>query len=76
MITRRPYHALATVLAVMVVDGFVSSMIGQFNDGPWGALPSWLGATTWFTFLGASLALLVLTAYLIAANQRHRKAAR
>lgn len=55
---------------------FVSGMIGQYNDGPWGGLPEWLNAVTWFGFLGTVLALLVLSAYLAAANVRYRKAVR
>lgn len=76
MITRHPYRAVGAVLAVMAVSMFVSGMIGQFNDGPWGGLPAWLGAATWFTFLGAAVTLLALTAYLAVANVRFRRTAR
>lgn len=51
-------------------------MIGQFNDGPWGGLPDWLGAATWFGFLGTALVLLGLSAYLAVANVRFRRAVR
>jgi len=60
----------------MAVSLFVSSMIGQFNDGPWGGLPSWLGAATWAAFLIAAVALVVLAAYLTAVNPGSRRAAR
>lgn len=76
MIRRHPYRAVGVVLAVMAVSMFVSAMIGQFNDGPWGGLPAWLGATTWFAFLGASVVLLALSAYLAIANLRYRRAVR
>lgn len=73
MITRHPYRAVGVVLAVMAVSALVAGMIGQHNDGPWGALPEWLGAVSWFTFLGSVLAILVLSAYLAYANVRYRK---
>ena len=76
MIVRHPYRAVGVVLAVMAAALFLSAMIGQFNDGPWGELPTWLGAASWFTFLGAGLVLLGLSAYLAAANLRYRRAAR
>ena len=73
MITRHPYRAVGVVLAVMVVSAFIASMIGQHNDGPWGDLPEWLGAASWFTFLGSVLAILLLSAYLAYANVQYRK---
>lgn len=76
MITAHPYRAVGTLLAVMAGSLLLSAMIGQFNDGPWGGLPSWLGATAWFTFLGTSLLLVLLSAYLAAASLRHRRAVR
>jgi hypothetical protein len=76
VLSRHPYRALGAVLAVMAVSLFVSSMIGQFNDGPWGGLPAWLGALTWFASLGAGLVLLLLAAYLVASSLRTRRAVR
>ncbi len=76
MITRHPYRAVGAVLAVMAALLFVSGMIGQYNDGPWGGLPEWLNAVTWFGFLGTALVLLVMSAYLAAANVRFRRAVR
>ena len=73
MIVRYPYRAVGVVLGVMVVSAFVAGMIGQDNDGPWGGLPEWLGAASWFTFLAACLAILVLSAFLAYANLRYRK---
>ena len=73
MVKAHPYRAVLTVLAVMLVLGGTASMIGQYNDGPWGGLPEWMGALTWFGFLGASLVMVVLTAYLLAANLRWRR---
>ncbi len=60
-------------MAVMAVSAFVGGMIGQYNDGPWGGLPEWLGAVSWFTFLATVLVILVLSAYLAYANLRSRK---
>ena len=76
MIARHPYRAVGAGLAVMAVCLLVSGLIGQHGDGPWGGLPSWLGALTWFGFLGSALALVVLSAYLGVANLRYRRAAR
>ena len=67
------YSSYAVVLAVMVVPAFIAGMSGQYNDGPWGGLPEWLGAASWFTFLGASLVILGLSAYLGYANLRYRR---
>jgi hypothetical protein len=58
------------------VSLFVSSMIGQFNDGPWGGLPSWLGTTTYAAAVIAAVALVLLTVYLIALNARTRRGVR
>jgi len=74
VIIRHPYRAVGAVLAVMAALLFVSGMIGQYNDGPWGGLPEWLSAATWFGFLGTVLVLLMLSAYLAAANVRFRRA--
>lgn len=76
MMQRHPSRAVGVVLAVMAVSLFVSAMIGQFNDGPWGGLPEWLGAASWFTFLGATVVLLALLAYVAVANLRYRRTAR
>lgn len=76
MIAHHPYRAVGVVVAVLAVCLFVSGMIGQFNDGPWGGLPSWLGAATWFGALGAGLVLLLLLAFLAASSLRSRKAVR
>ena len=76
MITRHPYQAVGAVLGVMAVSLFVSGMIGQFNDGPWGGLPSWLGTTTYTAFLIAAVALVVLAVYSTAMSLRTRRAAR
>lgn len=73
MVKAHPYRAVSTVLAVMLVLGGTAALIGQDNDGPWGGLPEWLGAVTWFGFLAASLAMLVLSAYLGAANLAWRR---
>ena len=73
MVKAHPYRAVATVLAVMVLLGGTASMIGQYNDGPWGGLPEWLGAATWFGFLIAALVMIVLSAYLLVAHLRWRK---
>lgn len=74
MIKAHPYRAVLTVLGVMAVCVFVSGMIGQYNDGPWGGLPQWLGAVTWFGFLISALVMLVLTAYLVVQSLKWRKA--
>ena len=76
MLARHPYRALGAVAALLLVSIFLSAMIGQFNDGPWGGLPAWLGAASWFTFLATSVALLVLATFLVARSLRHRKAVR
>ncbi len=73
MITRHPYRAVGAVLAVMAISAFIAGMIGQYNDGPWGWLPPWLGAASYFTFLGSALVAVLLTIYLGVANLRHRQ---
>lgn len=75
MITRHPYRAVGAVLAVLGVSLFLAAMIGQFNDGPWGGLPRWLGAAAWFTGLGSALVVIVLSIYLAAAGLRARRSA-
>lgn len=76
MITKHPYQAVGGVVSVLAASLFLSAMIGQFNDGPWGGLPSWLAAASWFTFLGSLVVLVVLGTYLAAASLRHRRTAR
>ncbi len=73
MIKAHPYRAVLGVLAVMLVCVFVSGMIGQYNDGPWGGLPEWLGAATWFGFLASALMMVMLPVYLLVAHLRWRK---
>jgi hypothetical protein len=73
MIARHPYRSVGVVLAVMLASAFVAGMIGQFNDGPWGALPSALGAAMWFTFLASVVVVVALSAYLAVAAFRHRR---
>lgn len=76
MITRHPYRAVGVLLGVFAVATFLGGMIGQFNDGPWGGLPEWLGATSYATSMLSALALIVLSVYLGVANLRYRRAAR
>ena len=73
MVKAHPYRAVGVVLAVMLLLGLVAGMIGQFNDGPWGALPEWLGAATYFGFLATALVMVVLTLYLLVAHLRWRR---
>ena len=73
MVKAHPYRSVAVVLSVMLVCGGTAGMIGQYEDGPWGGLPEWLGAVTWFGFLGASLVMIALSVYLLVANLRWRK---
>ena len=73
VIKAHPYRPVLTVLSVMVVCGFTAAMIGQHNSGPWGGLPEWLGAVTWFGFLASVLAIVVLSVYLLVAHLRWRK---
>jgi hypothetical protein len=76
VIARHPYRAVGAVLAVFTAAFFLAGMIGQFNDGPWGGLPAWLGTASYTVTLLSSVALLALTAYLGVANLRHRRAVR
>lgn len=76
MIARHPYRAVGAVLAVFTAAAFLSAMIGQFNDGPWGELPAWLGAASYATALLSILTVLVLAAFLGVAHLRHRQATR
>lgn len=76
MITRHPYRAVGAVLAVFAASVFLGGMIGQFNDGPWGGLPEWLGTASYATSLIAALVLVVLGVYLGVANLRYRRAVR
>ena len=71
-----PRRLAGTVLGVLVVSLFLSAMIGQHNDGPWGALPAWLGAVSWFTFLASAVVLLALVVAFAAATLRSRRTAR
>ena len=73
MIKAHPYRAVGIVLAFMAVNLFVAAMIGQYNDGPWGGLPEWLAAVTWFSFLFSIPAIVVLSVYLGVANLRWRR---
>lgn len=76
MITRHPYRVLGALLAVLTAAAFLASMIGQFNDGPWGGLPAWLGTASYAAAMLSGLALLVLAAYLAVVTLRPRKAVR
>ena len=76
MITRHPYRSVGAVLAVCALAAFISSMIGQFNDGPWGGLPAWLGTVTYAVFMIGALVLIALSVYLGVANLRYRRAVR
>ena len=73
MLKDHPYRSLLAVVAFGGVCLFVAAMIGQYNDGPWGGLPEWLAATTWFGFLLSIPVLVVLATYLAVANLRGRK---
>jgi hypothetical protein len=76
MITRHPYRAVGAVLGVLAVAVFLGGMIGQFNDGPWGGLPEWLGAAAWSVTLASAAVLVGLVGYLGVAHLRYRKAVR
>lgn len=76
MIARHPYRAVGAVLAVLLPSLFLTAMIGQHNDGPWGGLPPWLGAASYVTWLTASVVLVVLSTYLGVASMRYRRAVR
>lgn len=73
MIREHPYRAVGVVLAVMLATGLTAGLIGQHNDGPWGGLPEWLGAATYFTFLASVLVILGLSAYLAVAHLQWRR---
>lgn len=73
VIARHPYRAVGVVLGAMALCIFVSGMVGQHNEGPWGGLPAWVGAVGWFGFLGLSLVMLALSGYLAAAHLRWRR---
>ena len=76
MITRHPYRAVGVVLAVMAASAFLAGMIGQYNDGPWGGLPEWLGGAAYATWFTSGLVLIALSIYLGIANLRYRRAVR
>ncbi len=76
MFTRHPYRAVGAALAVFVAASFLGLMIGQFNDGPWGGLPAWLGTASYAVSMVSALCLVVLSACLGAANLRYRRAVR
>jgi fructose-specific phosphotransferase system IIC component len=76
VIVRRPYRAVGAVLAVMALTLLVAAMVGQHGEGPWGGLPDWVGPVSWFSFLGSSVVMLALSAFLVVANLRHRSARR
>ena len=73
MIKAHPYRALLAVVAYGGICLFVAGMIGQHNDGPWGGLPEWLAAFTWFSFLLSIPALLLLGIYLAVVKLSARK---
>ena len=76
MIARHPYRAVSAVLAVLGASLFLAGMIGQFNDGPWGGLPEWLGGAAYATWMLSALVLVVLLAYLGVVRLRSRAVAR
>lgn len=76
MITRHPYRAVGAVLAVFAASLFLAGMIGQFNDGPWGGLPEWVGAAAYATWMLSGLVLVALSVHLGIANLRYRRAVR
>lgn len=76
MIARHPYRAVGAVLAVFAASLLFAGMIGQYNDGPWGGLPEWLGGAAYATWMVSALVLVVLSIYLGVANLRYRRAAR
>ncbi len=73
MIKAHPYRALLAVALYGGICLFVAGMIGQYNDGPWGGLPEWLAAFTWFSFLLSIPALIGLGAYLAVVKLAARK---
>lgn len=76
MIIRHPYRAVGVVFAVFAVSLLVAGMIGQYNDGPWGGLPEWLGTASYVTWYVSALVLIALSVYLGIANLRYRRAVR
>ena len=76
MIARHPYRSVGAVLAVFAASLFLAGMIGQFNDGPWGGLPEWVGGAAYATWMLSALVLVVLSIYLGVAHLRQRQAAR
>ena len=76
MITRHPYRSVGALLAVFAVSLLLAGMIGQYNDGPWGGLPAWLGTAAYATMMLSALALVVLSVALGIANLRYRRTAR
>ena len=73
MIKTHPYRSLLAVAVFGGVCLFVAGMIGQYNAGPWGGLPEWLAAVTWFGFLLSIPALVVLGVYLGVSKLMARK---
>ena len=69
---RSPKTMFLTALVVTVLCMLIAGMIGQHNDGPWGGLPEWLGAVTWFGFLIGLLVTVVLGIYWAAQSMRSR----
>ena len=74
MVDRHPGRALGAVAVVGALLFFLAAMIGQHNDGPWGGLPSWMGAVGWFGGLLSVVVLLLLGLYLAVQRLRHRGA--
>lgn len=72
MLTRHPGRVLGAVAVVGALLFTLAGLIGQHNDGPWGGLPSWMGAVGWFGFLLSVPVLLVLGAYVGVQRLRHR----
>jgi hypothetical protein len=69
---RNPKNVFVVVLVWTAACFTVAGLIGQDNDGPWGGLPEWLGAFTWFGFLAGVLALLVSAVWWAARATRRR----
>ena len=72
MLDRHPGRVIAAVAAVGAVCLVVAGLIGQYNDGPLGGLPEWMGALTWFGFLLSIPVLVLLLAYVGIQRLRHR----
>ena len=75
MFQRYPYRVLGGVFGVFAAALFLAGMIGQFNDGPWGGLPAWLGTAAYATWMVSAIVLLGLLAYLPVAKRRARRGA-